>query len=312
MKIKTFYIGVITLVFTLIGFYSLNLKPIIEVSLIDYKTGFNHPADLIEFNDQFIVAELLDKRIAISDKNLNIPKQYLKHPIEKNKFRSPHHVAIDKKNLFISAGWGKSIYQFDKSFTQFTEHPTNALRLNAPHGICRQDKWLYIADSLNSRLLRVDLNNTEKYEEFSDVDSLIAYGRQIQCTKDAIWVSNSYEKREGLNPGNGANVLKISDFNSGKAEVIAEFPNTNITGIYLHNDRFLFTAQWHGNKISVYDTLKKQYLEQTIKLPKGNPGVAYGIYYSNNTNKLYIAFIGDIFGKQHKGGIGVYNIMLNL
>jgi len=311
LKIKTLYIVVITSIFTLASVYSLTSKPIIKVSLSDYKTGFNHPADILEFNKQILVPELLDNRIAITNQSLDTPKQYLNHPIENQQFSSPHHVAVDEKKLFISGGWGRSIYQFDTNLTQFTEHPTDRSLLNAPHGICRQGKWLYIADSLNSRLLRIDINNPEQYEEFLDTKNLISYGRQIQCTKEAVWVSNSYEKREGLNPGNGANVLKISDFDSGEAEIIAEFSNTNITGIYLHNNRFLFTAQWHANKVSIYDTLKKQHLKQTVELPQGKPGVAYGMYHSENTNKLYIAFIGDIYGKQHKGGIGVYDIKLN-
>jgi len=311
LKIKKLYILAIVSVFTLASFYSLTSKPVIEVKLISYTTGFNHPADIIEFNGDFIVPELLDSRVAVTDKSFSVTKQYLKHPVDGQQFSSPHHVAVDNNSLFISGGWGRSIYQFDKNFTQFTEHPADRTLLNAPHGICRQGEWLYIADSLNSRLLRVSLNSPEEYVEFSDIDKLIAYGRQIQCTKDAVWISNSYEKREGLNTGNGANILKISDFNSGKAEVVAEFPTTNITGIYLHNDRFLFIAQWHANKVSIYDTLKKQHLEQTLELPKDNPGIAYGTYYSNTTDKLYIAFIGDIYGKQHKGGIGVYDIKLN-
>ena len=289
-----------------------SLKPSITITLIDFKKGlFEHPADIIEFKEKFWVTELLSSKIVQVDLGFSSISQVLTHPNPKKEFRSPHNIAIDENSLFFSAGWGSSIYIFDQSLSNFKEIPAKKnqtnIKLNAPHGICRQGNWLYIADSLNSRLIRMDINSLEKVEIFADHDKLIAYGRQLLCEKDSIWLSNSYEKREGLNTGNGSNVLKITDFNSGQAEVITQFLNTNITGIYLHQQRYLITAQWHTNSISIFDTKQKQIIGYA-ELPKPYAGVPYGMFFSDTTKRLYITYIGDIYGKQNKGGIGVYKI----
>ena len=287
-------------------------KPLITITLVEFKKDlFEHPADITEFKKKFWVTELLSSKVVQVNLDLSKVEQSLSHPNPKKSFRSPHHLAVDENTLFFSAGWGSKIYSFDKSLTHFKEIPEKNnqanIKLKAPHGICRQDNWLYIADSLNSRLLRVDINNPAKIEIFADKEKRIAYGRQLLCEKDSIWLSNSYEKREGLNAGNGSNVLKITDFNSGQAEVITQFPNTNITGIYLHQQRYLITAQWHTNSISIFDTKQKQIIGYA-ELPKPYAGVPYGMFFSDTTKRLYITYIGDIYGKQNKGGIGVYKI----
>ena len=288
----------------------------LNVKLESFNQGiFEHPADIIEFNGTFWVTELLSSKVIQTNFDMSRAQHSLRHPNPKKKFSSPHHLAADENTLFFSGGWGSSIYSFNRSLSEFSEiknkNSSKKSGLNAPHGICRQGKWLYIADSLNSRLLRIDVNSPTNSEVFTDHNQLISYGRQIICTDNDIWVSNSYEKREGLNVGKGSNVLKISDFSSGKAEIVTKFPNTNITGIYLHNDRFLFTAQWHANSISIFD-IKTQKTINHLQLPPSSAGVPYGMFFSNNTNRLYISFIGDIYGKKNKGGIAVYTVENNL
>ena len=296
----------------LIYFWYLYQKPHITVTLIDFKEGlFEHPADIIEFNEHFWVTELLSSKVVQVDFGFSSISQSLIHPNPKKSFRSPHNLTVDENSLFFSGGWGSSIYSYDQSLTKFKEIPEkknqNNIKLNAPHGICRQDNWLYIADSLNSRLIRFDVDNPNKIEIFADKKRRIAYGRQIICSESGIWISNSYEKKEGLNPGNGANIIKINDFSSGKSEIITIFPNTNITGIYIHDNRFLITAKWHANSISIYDIKRNKELD-SIELPSLYAGVPYSMFFSTTTEKLYITFIGDLYGKKNKGGIAIYKI----
>ncbi len=305
--------AIIVLLILLVIAYAFFLKPVkLEITIESFQQGlFEHPADIIEFKGSFWITELLSNQIIESDLSLSKTLKNVSHPSPKKNFSSPHYLATDDNSLFISGGWGRSIYAFDQSLKNFKEFThtddSDIFKLNAPHGVCRQDDWLYIADSLNSRLIRIDINSSDKIEVFADHDKLIAYGRQLLCEKDSVWLSNSYEKREGLNIGNGANVLKISDFDSGKAEIITEFPNTNITGIYLHQQRYLITAQWHTNSISIFDTKQKEHYGY-IELPQPYAGVPYSIFFSEQTKRIYITFIGDIYNKQNKGGIAVYSI----
>ncbi len=284
------------------------LSSSINIKFIALKTGFDHPADIIEFNGKTIVTELLSSKLAITDSDLSEPATYLRHPDKKRQFSSPHHLATNEATLFFSGGWGQLIYTYDKHFKSFQELPKDKSLLSAPHGICTQDQWLYIADSLHSRLIRVNTNNPDEIEVFADHDKRIAYGRQVLCHEHSIWISNSYEKREGLNPGKGSNIIKITDFESGNSDTVINFPNTNITGLYLHKNRYLFTAQWHANRISIYDLKRQKFLEKNVTLPTPYAGPPYGMYFSESQQKLYIAFIGDIYGKKNKGGIAVYEI----
>ena len=67
------------------------------------------------------------------------------------------------------------------------------LSLNAPHGICvrKNGEWLYIADSLNSRLVRVSLQS-QRWQVFPDHDRRVAYGRQLLCREDGLWLAERY------------------------------------------------------------------------------------------------------------------------
>ena len=284
----------------------------LSIQLENFQQGlFEHPADIIEFKDSFWVTELLSNHVIQSDLALSKSLKTVSHPIPNNHFKSPHYLSADDNLLFVSDGWGSSIYAFDKTLNKFKEYThkndSDKFKLNAPHGICRRDNWLYIADSLNSRLIRVDINFPEKFEIFADHDKLIAYGRQLLCEKDSLWLSNSYENRAGLNTGTGSNVLKITNFDSGRAEIITQFANGNITGIHLHQRRYLITAQWRINSISIFDTKRKEHIGY-VELPQPYAGVPYGMFFSKKTKRLYITFIGDIYGKNNKGGIAVYTI----
>ena len=51
---------------------------------------------------------------------------------------------------------------------------------------------------------------------FPDSHNQIAYIRQLTCKNNQVWISNSYESNEGLNPGTGGNILLLEDFDAGE------------------------------------------------------------------------------------------------
>ena len=140
-------------------------------------------------------------------------------------FHHPHFLSLSPwGTLLITNGTGSTIVEItDLEGNGWREFGGVDISFNAPHGICIDDAgWIYVGDSLNSRIVRFrDMYGTG-WEVFGDLDRRIAYARQMVWYKGALWVSNSYEKRTGLNEGTGANVLRISDFSSGKAEIVFE------------------------------------------------------------------------------------------
>lgn len=273
-----------------------------DFQLLDFHTGsIEYPSELVEFGGQLWVSELLSKRVITLDASFAQVTGTLTHPNRKDRFRSPHHFAMDGDRLYFSEGWGNRIFAYDGQTVESFD-----LELNAPHGICRQGDWLYIADSLNSRLVRVSVTKPDRLQVYSDPKNRIAYGRQILCRNDGIWVANSYEQREGLNPGVGGNVIVITDFTAGLDKVVAELPHTNITGIAVIEDRILLIGQWQTGRIEMRDLSATYRAPKELPLPNENAGPPYGMYYSQADDLLYVAFIGDIFTKSHQGGIAVY------
>ena len=182
--------------------------------------------------------------------------------------------------------------------------------LNAPHGICqrRGDSWIYVADSLNSRLLRFKNTNVPQWEIFPDIERLVSYGRQLLCLPDSVWLSNSYEDRDGLNPGIGSNILRIAEFKSGRLEVIASFPNVNITGLEVINGRWIIVGLWGDqNRLLMIDA-RGQHNPVSIDSPESVPGPPYGFFYDKKSEQLLVAFIGNIHDNSHSGAIVAYSV----
>jgi hypothetical protein len=178
-------------------------------------------------------------------------------------------------------------------------------KFRAPHGVCIDDQgWIYVGDSLNSRLVRFRDMDGGGWQVFKDVDKVVAYARQMVWKDGALWVSNSYEQREGLNAGAGANVLKIEDFESGKAEIIYARQDTNFTGILPEpeHDRLL-VGLWGGYQ---------QVYEVDLKSGQGRPlrgtkrpgmGVPYGIFHDPVTGKRIVTYFGALTDKTDPGGL---------
>ena len=131
---------------------------------VAFHQGFvEHPSDILAFDNKLWITELLNHRVVAVDKLTTGELVDVKPDNKKHSFFSPHFLASDQENLYISEGWGSSIYALDKTNNYaVSKHPDNSKELNAPHGICMQNDWLYIADSLNSRLVRIKQDETSK------------------------------------------------------------------------------------------------------------------------------------------------------
>jgi len=128
------------------------------------------------------------------------------------------------------------------------------------------------------------------WEVFKDINNQISYSRQLVCKNDAIWISNSYERRKGLNIGQGSNVLKIKDFSSGKVQVMYEEKSFNITGILPLNN-ILLVAYWVNNNIIAVNLKTNK-----ITLVEGSQnklGIPYGFFENKDTGQIIATYFGD-------------------
>ena len=317
-----FIVSVIGLV-TLLG---VNLyqryAPLPTVKFVQAFNQLHHPADIVFANERYWIAQiysqqLLSKKQLSDDEVLpvgnhlqndaptdseNLAKVKALHHL-----RSPHFVIASDAGVYVSEGWGQYIkhFPFDKSLATIVPLPE---KLRAPHGICLdKNGWLYIADSLHSRLVRTHLA-TQRYEVFADNDKRIAYVRQIECRDNGIWLANSYEKREGLNTGEGSNVLHIKDFSSGTTDVIVAFPNTNVTGLSIIDDSLLLVGRWlRHNDVAMVD-LRTREIIGIVDLAKQGMGVPYGIKYYPNDSRLFISFLGGLKKDSHPGGVLEFSV----
>jgi len=279
-----------------------------------YEERLEHPAHIVRIGDQYLATELFTNRIMMA----NTVAFDSAEPISLSdgekllQLASPHFLqAIDDRQVLISEGWGSGVIVADVlsgSSRRYTGPSDRAL--NAPHGICqrRGDSWIYVADSLNSRLLRFENTSNIKWEIFPDTEKMVSYGRQLLCLADGVWLSNSYEDREGLNSGAGSNILRISEFTSGRSEVIASFPNVNLTGLEVINDRWIIVGLWGDqNRLLMIDA-RGHYSPVSIDSPEGIPGPPYGLFYDKKFGQLLVAFTGNIHDQSHNGAIVVYTV----
>jgi len=269
-----------------------------------------HPSDTIEFKGHIWSTELRKGRVSTLTSFATSSSVESNKKTSEQHIKSPHFLAKKGDLMYISAGWGKDIHIYSPLEQQLSKMQFNDLELHAPHGICIEGNWLYIADSLNSRLVRKQLDHPWAEEVFADKQQKIAYGRQIRCDQTGVWIVNSYENKPGLNKGIGANILLISDFASGDTEVIFEIPTSNATGMEIINNRFLIVGLWRRQKLVMID-LENKSIERNITeiaLPSPYRGPPYGMRYSEKDNSLYVAFIGDLYKAGETGGIARYSI----
>jgi hypothetical protein len=258
----------------------------------EYKQGLEFPTQLILSNGVAWVAQLHATALLVFE---DFPNMESKRELASDSaIESPHFMVANEHGVYVSEGRGAEVSFFPHDLNR----PGKALALelnipmHRPHGVCiDNDNWLYIADSVNSRLIRTNLDRAVT-EVFADVDKKIAYGRQLLCRDDGVWIANSYEKAFKLNQGNGGNVLRISDFSSGRLDTVVSFPHNNTTGIEIINDRLLLIGRWSGARDIVMFDLLEQQLIGTLFTSTPELDAPYGMYLDTKNRYLYVAFLG--------------------
>lgn len=270
-----------------------------------------HPAHVIQYAGRRWAAEVISNRVVSWPIGGIREQTTVSAGTGVDPLVSPHFLdVIGEARLLVSEGWGQRIRIVDSNSMRFIDLPTPSdLSLNAPHGICTSEdgEWLYIADSLNSRIVRVSLQSV-RWEIFPDHDRRVAYGRQLLCRQDGLWLANSHEDRVGLNPGVGSNVLRITDFASGRSEVMAAFADTNVTGLEVVDDRWLLVGLWGQRQtIGVVDLLSES---AVTYLPRREDigGPPYGFFFDKLSRELLVAYLGDIRDRSQTGGFAVYQV----
>lgn len=270
-----------------------------------------HPAHVVQSAGRRWAAEVISNRVVSWP--IGRPREQITVSVETSldPLASPHFLHVmGETRLLVSEGWGQRIRMVDSNAMRYIALPTPSdLSLNAPHGICTSEggEWLYIADSLNSRIVRVSLQS-QRWQIFPDHDRRVAYGRQLLCRRDGLWLANSHEDRVGLNPGVGSNVLRINDFQSGRSEVMAAFSDANMTGLEVIDDRWLLVGLWGQRQtIGVVDLLSES---AVTYLPRRDDmvGPPYGFFFDKASRELLVAYLGDIRGGSQTGGFAVYRV----
>ncbi|MDG2075272.1 MAG: hypothetical protein P8J24_01845 [Arenicellales bacterium] len=271
----------------------------------------DHPAHVVQRGGRRWAAEVISNRVVSWP--IGRPVEQITASVGTliDPLASPHFLHVmEGARILVSEGWGQRIRMVDTQAMRVIDLPTASdLSLNAPHGICVRDtgEWLYIADSLNSRLVRVSLQS-QRWQVFADHDRRVAYGRQLLCREDGLWLANSHENRAGLNPGIGSNVLRINDFESGRSEVMAAFGDANMTGLEVVDDRWLLVGLWGQRQtIGVVDLLSES---AVTYLPSRDDitGPPYGFFFDTASRELLVAYLGDIRGRSQTGGFAVYHV----
>jgi len=281
-----------------------------------YSGVLAHPAQVIRIGDDYLGGELFSNDIVLSELPGFDPHQ--RPALRENgkdkalTLGSPHFFEVlGPGRVLVSEGWGSNIALIDIGTGNVSRFGDSQGRgLNAPHGICHDADagWVYVADSLHSRLVRYRLGDGSPTEVFADHKKLVSYGRQLLCDEDGLWLSNSYENREGLNPGEGSNVLHINDFASGEATVIASFPEVNMTGLARLNQRWLVVGLWGAHNQLALVSSDGSSAVMPIDPITDLPGPPYGLFFDRERSELLATYIGSIHDRTHPGGLAIYPV----
>jgi len=257
--------------------------------------SLHKPTHIIRFGNHYVATLLEENKLAIfDDLDLNNLHFFDPETINQN-FGFPHFLAISTDgHLLISNGWENSIVEIEdldgSGWKEFDGLPGS--EFDAPHGICVDGEgWIYVGDSLNSRIVRFKNMQGASWQVFKDVDRKVAYSRQLVCKNGTVWISNSYENREGLNPGEGSNILRIDDFSSGKVQVVYADKYTNITGI-LPLDNILLMSRW-GSYSDVVAINIESGEDFVVKNSHNDLGVPYGFFEDIDNNQIINAYFGS-------------------
>jgi len=289
-------------------------KPLVFEAGFISRGVVENPSDIIRYNGKYIIPEIYNNRLAIID-SIDAKANEVTYFDGKNigkEIKAPHNLAISPwGTLLVSNGWGSSIFEIDGlDGSGWQEFFGIDKKLRAPHGICvDKEGWIYVGDSLNSRLVRFKDMQGKDWQVFADHDKKISYVRQLVCNEDGVWAANSYEKRKGLNPGQGSNALLISDFNSGKVQEIVKVPGDNMVGVQPLDDQIAITL-WHGYpNIGIFEKQNQNNVIKFTDFPL-ELGTPYSVYHESDKNRMIFAFFGALKdkGKANPGGLAELKI----
>ncbi len=273
--------------------------PDVRVAVTHEHPELWNPTDIVRFRGKYVAAELYRNRLAIFD---DLSFSGLKHfdpQTVGRQFAAPHYLSVTPRDtLLISNGWGNSIVEIaDLDGGSWKEFSGNDKKFDAPHGVCAdKNGWIYVGDSRNARLVRFRDMGGQDFQEFAHVEKKIGYIRQLACADDAVWVANSYED----NSGRGGNILRISDFASGRVQAFAETPDTNTTAV-LPLPAGVLWAEWSGGmrlRFANWDARRPQPLS-----PATNLGVPYAFFHEPRERRVLVAHFGSLDGHSQRGGI---------
>lgn len=271
----------------------------------------HNPSHVLPYRGAYVATELLDSTLAVFEDFALTGLRRIDTGAAGLRMWSPHFLAVAPGGgLLATEGWGTAVVELDSlSGRPWRRFSGIGKRFSAPHGICvGAGGWIYVADSLNSRLVRFRDMKGAGWEVFADRDRRIAYARQLVCDADGVWIANTYEDRPGLNPGRGANVLRIRDFRSGEAEVLVSLPGGRMTGLQpLPGGRVLLALWGPRNQLAVAD-LAGGAVQRFAPTPEAW-GAPYGISRDPATGKLLVAYFGTEANgaTRDPGGIAVYD-----
>ena len=281
-----------------------------------YTGMLTHPAQVIRIGNMYLGGELFSNELILGESpgfethERLVLRDKKSHSVVT--LGSPHFFApFDTNRVLVSEGWGSNVALVEIDSGEVSRFGDAEGRgFNAPHGICfdAASGWVYVADSLHSRLVRYRPLDTSPAEIFADHKKLVSYGRQLLCEEDGLWLSNSYEDRDGLNPGKGSNVLHISDFASGKANVIVEFPDVNMTGLVRLNKNWIVVGLWSAHNQLALVSTDGSAIVKPIQPITNLPGPPYGLFFDEDRSELLATYIGSIHDRAHPGGLAVYPV----
>ena len=285
-------------------------KPIV------YSGNLQHPAQVIRLGDRYLAGELFSNELVLSESlgfethERLVLRDKKSHSVIT--LGSPHFFEpFDANRVLVSEGWGSNVALVEIASGEVSRFGDAGGRgFDAPHGICfdATSGWIYVADSLHSRLVRYRPLDTSPAEVFADHQKLVSYGRQLLCEEDGLWLSNSYEDRDGLNPGKGSNVLHISDFASGKANVVAQFPEVNMTGLVRLNKNWIVVGLWSAHNQLALVSTDGSAVVKPMQPITNLPGPPYGLFFDDDRSELLATYIGSIHDRAHPGGLAVYPV----
>jgi hypothetical protein len=292
----------------LLGACGGNGLPDLDVQPQLYRGQLEHPADVLYFQGHYVATDLYSNRLVVSADLSFEQVSYLEPPAGQLDLRSPHYLARSPQGtLLVTNGWGGSVVEVaDLDGSRWREFRGDGRGFKAPHGICASDDgWIYVGDSLNSRIVRFRDMDGSGWQVFADHERKVAYARQLHCAGHELWVSNSYERRAGLNPGRGSSVLRISDFDSGRAQEVLRIGDSNMTALLPLADGRTLIGLWGAYRS--LGLVEPSGVGMRL-LPRSDLGVPYSLYRDPVGGGLLVVHTGAVADRNRDqlGGILVY------